>query len=69
MDQKQLNELRKENRALRQKIERFEREKFELNNQLESLQETNEKQVCLKETGNRQKRIKNPAFFASTWKF
>lgn len=45
MDQRQLNELRKENRTLRQKVERFEREKFELNNQLESLQETNEKQV------------------------
>ena len=67
MDQKQLTELKKENRALRQKIERFEREKFEMNNQLESLQETVEKQVDLLETGDRAERTQKPAVLTGSW--
>ena len=69
MDQRQMNELKKENRSLRQKIERFEREKFEMNNQIESLQETVEKQVGSIETGDRPKGAQNSKVFTGTRKF
>ena len=42
---KTISELRKENKQLRQRIERFEREKFEMSNTIESFKETIEKQV------------------------
>lgn len=42
---KTIVELRKENKQLRQKIERFEREKFEMSNLIESNRELIEKQV------------------------